>query len=219
MSSNQVRQTPQSSPVTSSTVGTFRCMNVNVDSNLWASVALALATGALVFYTFRLWNEARLARAPRIVAMLDYIGPNYGELRLVNAGAGAAIAVDVSIQARDGELRKWTDSVVLPGDGANFNLLSSQDEEAHKEVRHLDDFVERFAYIEVRGSYTDVAGKSYELEETVDVRMQWNEAKRAGRLAAYRGPARPFYELTRDIRDELRRINQIAEDELPSGSG
>ena len=51
-------------------------------------------TLALVFLTYRLWNETRLAGLPRIVASLDSVEPRHNELRLTNADAGSALNVD-----------------------------------------------------------------------------------------------------------------------------
>lgn len=175
-----------------------------------SSIALGIATVVLAFFTCLLWRETRAARQPRIVASLDIIGPNYGELRIVNAGAGAALDVDITFSAHGGEQRRWAESVVMPGDGVNFNLLSSAEEEENKAARELDGFIETFQTVEVSGSYKDVQTKNYPLQQTVDVRSQWDEAKRAHRLAAFRGPLLPFYDLVRDIRDSLRDIKGIA---------
>jgi hypothetical protein len=162
-----------------------------------SSVALGIATVVLAFFTYRLAQETRAARQPRMVASLDLIAPNYGELRIVNAGAGAAIEVDITFAASGGEERRWTESVVMPGDGVNFNLMSSSDEREHPDAKgDLDHFIEAFTVVEVSGSYEDVRGKKYSLDQVVDVKSQWAEAKRASRLAAFRGPLLPFYEVS-----------------------
>lgn len=175
------------------------------------SIALVIATVVLAFFTYRLWQEARIAREPRIVASLDLIAPNYGELRIVNAGAGAAIDVDITFSAKGGEQRKWAESVVMPGDGVNFSLLSHAEEEEHPAATKLDGFGQAFGVMEVSGTYSDVQGKPYSpLDQIVDIKAQWDEAKRANRLAAFRGRLLPVYKLVKDIRDALRDINRIA---------
>lgn len=170
------------------------------------SVVLGLATIVLALFTALLWMETKAARQPRIVASLDYIAPNYGELRIVNAGAGAAIDIDISFDPAGGEQRRWTEPVLLPGDGVNFNLLSRAEESAHPKAKELDGFIEVFGVLKVSGSYHDVRDKSYPIEQTVDVEDLWSETKRAVRLAAYRGPLLPFYQLLDPMKKSLEKI-------------
>lgn len=92
---------------------------------LGMSVALRLATTVLAWFTRGLWRETRAARWPRMVASLDIFPPSHGELRFVNAGAGATL--DVRFVAEGGEQRRCAEPVVLSGEGQNFDLLSQAD--------------------------------------------------------------------------------------------
>lgn len=171
-----------------------------------SSAGLVIVTLVLAWFTALLWTETKAARRPRVIAALDYIGPNYGELRIVNAGAGAAIDIDISFDPEGGEQRRWTEPVLLPGDGVNFNLLSRAEESAHPKAKELDGFIEVFGVLNVSGGYNDVRDKSYTIEQKVNVEDLWSETKRAVRLASYRGPLLPFYQLIESIKKSLEAI-------------
>jgi hypothetical protein len=143
-----------------------------------------------------------------VVASLDLFPPNHGELRFVNAGAGAALAVDITFAAEGGEQRRWAEPVVLSGDGQNFHLLSQGDQETNPDAKGLDFIIEAFPTLSIDGHYEDVRGETYVLQQTLDIRAQWSEAKGSRRLAAFRGPFLPFYELLRSIKDSMQKISE-----------
>lgn len=173
-----------------------------------SSIGLAIVTVFLAWFTALLWREAKAARQPRVVASLDYIGaPNYAELRVVNAGAGAAIDIDITFDPEGGEKRRWTEPVIMPGEGVNFKLLSRADESEHPDARNdLGGFIEVFGALNVRGTYSDVRDQPYTIAQKVDVDALWSGSKRSVRLAAYRGPLLPFYQQLEGLKEALQTI-------------
>lgn len=169
------------------------------------SLFALLATIALAVFTYRLWMETRAARQPHMVASLDWFPPSHVELRLTNAGAGPALSVDLAFQPEGGETRRWSEPVVTPNDGYNVHWLSRQEEEAG---RGIDYIAERHPTMRVSGKYRDVLGAEYAIDQMLDVRTQWEESRAARRLVAFRGPLLPFYQLLKEVKDELRRTRR-----------
>ena len=170
------------------------------------SLALTLATIVLAWFTWGLWRETKAARRPRLVASVDLIPPNHGELRIVNAGAGAALNVDIGFGFEGCEQRRWGESVVLPSEGRNFHLLSEDDEKKNPGIKDLDSISEALPIMMVGGTYEDVRGERYALEQTLDIRFRWSEAKGSRQLATFRGPLLPLYESLRSIKESVGKI-------------
>lgn len=171
-----------------------------------ATIGLVVATGVLAWFTWGLWQETKASRQPRLVAYIDFFPPDHGEIRFVNAGAGAALNVDITFAAEGGELRRLNPPVVLPGDGLNYHLLSTLDTESNPDVKGLRKMIEAFSTMVVDGTYQDVRGHTYNLNQRLDIGELWNEAKRGRRLAAFRGPLLPFYTLVESLRNEVRQL-------------
>jgi hypothetical protein len=93
--------------------------------------------------------------------------------------------------------------------------LSQSDREKNPDVKGLDQTADAFPAIEISGQYQDVRGKSYAIQQTLELRTRWDEAKGSRRLAAYRGPLLPFYELVQSIKKAL---EHIASDRLSGGT-
>jgi hypothetical protein len=87
----------------------------------------------------------------------------------VNAGAGAALDVDITFAAEGGEVRRLSPLVVLPGDGLNHHLLSTLDTESNPDVKGLGKTVEAFPVMMVDGTYRDVRGHIYNLNQRLDI--------------------------------------------------
>jgi len=175
-------------------------------SLLTATIGLVAATGVLAWFTWGLWQESKASRQPRLVAYIDFFPPDHGEIRFVNAGAGSALNLDITFAAEGGELRRLNPPVVLPGDGLNYHLLSALDTESKPDVKGLGKTIETFPAMVVEGTYQDVRGHIYDLEQRLDLGELWNEAKRGRRLAAFRGPLLPFYTLVESLRNEVRQL-------------
>ena len=173
---------------------------------LIGTTGLVIATGVLAWFTWGLWQETKAARQPRLVAYIDFFPPDHGEIRFVNAGAGAALDVDITFAAEGGEVRRLNPPVVLPGDGLNYHLLSTLDAKSNPDVKGLGKTVEAFPAMAVDGTYRDVRGRIYNLDQRLDIAELWNEAKRGRRLAAFRGPLLPFYTLVESLRNEIRQL-------------
>lgn len=185
-------------------LGTVKVMN-------WAlaisSIALVIATVVLGLFTYRLWRETRAARQPRLVASLDFVAPNYGEVRLVNAGTGAATHIEVTLQPAGGQARRWTESVLLSGEGVNFKLVTDQEDSEHPKTQSdLERFIEVFGQLHVQGTYHDVVDKEYPIDQTIDVGETWGQTKQAVQLRAYRGPLLFFYQEVVKIRETLQKL-------------
>jgi hypothetical protein len=172
---------------------------------LVATTGLVVATGVLAWFTWGLWRETRAARQPRVVAYIDFVTHNYGELRFVNAGAGAALTLDITYGGEGGEQRRLSEPVMVAGDGLSYKLLSVLEREA-SDGESLDNVLKVFPAVVVSGTYEDVRGHTYEVNQRIDIGALHEEAKRGRRLRAFRGPLLPFYQLVSDIRDELKKI-------------
>ena len=172
---------------------------------LIATTGLVVATGVLAWFTWGLWQETKAARQPQVVAFIDFVTHNYGELRFVNAGTGAALNLDITYGGEGGEQRRLNEPVMVAGDGLSYKLLSVLENEA-SEGESLDNVLEMFPAMLVSGTYEDVRGHSYEICQRLEFGSLHEEAKRGRRLSAFRGPLLPFYQLVSDIRDELRKI-------------
>lgn len=172
---------------------------------LASSIALVIATVVLAIFTYQLWKETLGARQPQMVASLDWFPPSHVELRLTNAGAGPALSVDLTFRPEGGEERRWAEPVVMPNEGYNVHWLSRHEEESGKGLTYI---IENHPTMNVSGEYQDVRGRTYSIDQTLDVKTQNEEARAARRLVAFRGPLLPFYELLKDLRDELQGIRQ-----------
>ncbi|MFV2070890.1 MAG: hypothetical protein ACC645_28320 [Pirellulales bacterium] len=176
----------------------------------WAIVvlssALTLATAVLAWFTWGLWRETKAARQPRLVASIDLLPPNHGELRIVNAGTGSALAVSITFGLEGGEQRRWAESVVLQNDARNFHLMSEDDESRNPDVKGLNAVVGAFPTMTVDGNYEDVRGEDYVIQQALDIRAWWQDAKNSRQLAAFRGPLLPFHESLQSIKDSLKKI-------------
>lgn len=63
-----------------------------------------------------------------------------------------------------------------------------------------------FGEMRISGTYTDVMGETYFLDQIIDVGSMWNQTTHAVKLRAYRGPLLPFYQEVTDIKRALRKI-------------
>ncbi|HJQ94677.1 MAG TPA: hypothetical protein VJ935_03085 [Acidimicrobiia bacterium] len=88
----------------------------------------------------------------------------------------------------------------------NYHLLSTLDTETNPDVKGLGKTVEAFPAMVVDGTYQDVRGHTYKLDQRLDIADLWNQAKRGRRLAAFRGPLLPFYTLVESLRNEVRQL-------------
>jgi hypothetical protein len=174
-------------------------------SLLIATTGLVVATAVLAWFTWGLWQETKAARQPQIVAFIDFVTHNYGELRFVNAGFGAALNLDITYGGEGGEQRRLNEPVMVAGDGLSYKLLSVLESEA-SERESLDNVLKVFPVMLASGTYEDVRGHTYEISQRLDIGSLHDEAKRGRRLRAFRGPLLPFYQLVSDIRDELRKV-------------
>ena len=136
---------------------------------LIATIGLVAATGVLAWFTRGLWQETKASRQPRLVAYIDFFPPDHGEIRFVNAGSGSALDVDITFAADGGELRRLNPPVVLPGDGLNYHLLSTLDTESNPDVKGFGKTVEAFPAMLVDGTYQDVRGNTYKLNQRLDI--------------------------------------------------
>ena len=176
---------------------------------LVATIVLALATVVLALFTWRLWQETKAARQPRIVASLDLVIPMYGELRIANAGVGVALAVDITFSAQPGgEQRRWRPAVVLSGEGANFGLLSQSEQTQHPKVQDLDPITELFTSVSITGTYVDVRGKKYTIDQTLQLASEWGVMKAANQIAAVRGPMRQLHDAVVSMDKSLKKLAQ-----------
>lgn len=173
---------------------------------LIATTGLVVATGVLAWFTWGLWQETKAARQPGVVAFIDFVTHNYGELRFVNAGSGPALNLDITYGGEGGEQRRLNEPVMVAGDGLSYKLLSVLESEASEGGEGLDSILKVFPAMLVSGTYEDVRGHAYEISQRLEIGALHEEAKRGRRLRAFRGPLLPFYQLVSDIRDELRKI-------------
>jgi hypothetical protein len=176
---------------------------------LVSSVVLVLVTGVLAWVTGALWLETKAARRPRLVATLDVVGGMLGELRIVNAGTGAALNVDVSFSPEpSGTERRWRTAAVLSGAGVSFDLVSDDDQaRAGLEGDKLDALVDAFPRIRVVGSYEGARGEEYDLDQTLDLAGEWSAAIAAEQLASFRGPMQPLYHIAESVEKSLRSLD------------
>lgn len=92
-----------------------------------ATLALVAITAYYAFKTSQLVREAIKARRPLLVPTIDFIAGDRAELRVVNAGAGAAVTLDLDFGWHpDGPQKEWT-GVLPAGESENFKLLSQSD--------------------------------------------------------------------------------------------
>lgn len=155
-------------------------------AQLITSIALLAATVVLAVYTANLWLEARAARLPRVVGNLYLLPPSFGELRVVNAGQGAAFDVEVEFGAVGDERRHWSTAVLLPGEGWNFKLHSSGEYES------LNQWSGKYQQFTVSARYADIRGKVTDSTDTLELEQMWRQVAGSHQLAPYRGPLAPI---------------------------
>lgn len=162
-------------------------------------------TSALVIATSKLADEARANRRPHIVASLHFFPPDYGELRLVNAGGSSAVNIAIRFWAvPSGMIRSWSNPLMEVADSANFRLLPGESS------TRLPDFVRQYRSLHIKGRYSDVEGAEFEIDADVPVSEVWGNLGDAQQLVAARRETDRQIKAIEDIASELRKSKPTA---------
>lgn len=160
---------------------------------------LVAGTHELAKETKALVEEARTARRPHVVATLQVLPPKLGELRILNAGASAALQISLRFwPLPSGIIRSWSFPVLSSGESVNF-ALSPGDPSAT-----IIDFLNQYHSVIVKGSYVDGFGSEFEIDDEINVRHMWQDLREADQLAAARTHEGMQIEALKGISEEIR---------------
>jgi hypothetical protein len=151
--------------------------------------------------TVKIMEEALRAEfRPHLNASLERVGPTAVELSLKNLGKGPAIDCNVQISMEpSGELRRWYNPLLAPGDSETFQL----------EPYQLNELAEKYDSITICGKYKDIFGESYEVDEKIDlkeIRKTWYES----RIILREPLERKMDEIIRELKGIQAEIKKIA---------
>jgi hypothetical protein len=162
-----------------------------------ASIGLVIVTGGLVYvtsqlssYTGNLVTEAKLTRdemasaraemtetrllgiRPHILIEVIVASPTYGLLGLRNVGPGYAKELRMAIAYEPLDIvREWAWPVLAPGEAHQFILPDP--------IVSLDSAEELGLVAAVTGSFSDILGESYRLDQRFEFAPWWAAAKQA----------------------------------------
>jgi hypothetical protein len=133
------------------------------DAIVVLSFALVLVTGYYAWETHRMVGEMRKARGaqllPKLTVGVKSVAGGYGFWRVLNAGPGPAIEVDLQIAPEPGgQPRRWNDPVVLPGESHEFIPATSRGGGSKEYL--LDNLTKLYSHLRLTGSYRDALGVS-----------------------------------------------------------
>lgn len=143
-----------------------------------ATLLLVAITGYYARKTSQLVSEAIKARRPLLVPLIDFIAPDYAELRLLNAGAGAADTLSLDFGWHPGGPTKHWTGALAAAESENFKLFPKGET--------LNQYLSSYDSISVTARYTDGLGGSFTLDRTVPIKSMSEESASALRLIAPR---------------------------------
>ncbi len=146
---------------------------------LVASIVLVAVTAIYVTLTGDMVREARDARLdavrPALVLRLDGVGPVHSFFSLVNAGQGTAVDIDVTltfhalVEGGHEHVVRWRAPSLAPQAHAQF---MPKDATGMVELE-TEKLVGMFSKVTVKGSLKDVAGRSHNVEVSLDDLPGW----------------------------------------------
>lgn len=139
-------------------------------------------------------EKARKAEfMPHIRAELSLFGPVFLILKLTNFGKGPATNVKAEITfLPSGQQRQLTQTILSPDESFRIYLPEGSMEKAGK----------KSAKINVKGTYTDIFGKNFEVDETIDTNDFIEKTKQLRHLVER------DLKFVDNIKDELHKINK-----------
>jgi len=172
---------------------------------LWASVLVTIVlVGINAYYAWQTrqtigeMEKARKAEfMPHIKASLIFLGPVYLTLKLTNVGKGPAMNVDARIVFLPSkETRPWEQRIISPNEFMHILLPDG----------NIKRVCRKSAQIELRGTYNDIFGQSFEIKEVIDTNEFIEKSKE---LKPFLEP--DFPPLLKQIKDELGKIRSAIE--------
>ncbi len=175
----------------------------------WTDIAnlalVAVLVGATCYYAWRthsMVKEMREARRmqllPRLKLTLHWIGVNHSDVRIVNAGVGPAVDVEMDVWFGEEryDLRQWKKPLMAPGEYAEFfyPLTEKNQTPTNDEIKDL------WRTVNMSARYKDAVGESFTANESLDVGSLWDAA--VGSREAVQEPE------IRKIREKLERIEK-----------
>jgi len=150
----------------------------------WLTLALVIVNGIFAWLMLRSVQEMRKSRElqvrPKLAPDLHVVGPALAFLRLSNVGQGPALDVKVRVVlvARDGgegdDDRLWRCSLFVPGENHEFLPPDAES----KVYLTVDELVQRYRCLALRGTMRDSLGNSIRVdEESGDLEETWGAMK------------------------------------------
>ena len=180
-------------------------------------MAIEILTAALVLITaYYAWQnramvrEMRQARGvpllPKVVPTLRLLGAGHCLPRITNIGPGAATDVDVNVGfAPGGPVRRWISPIVVPGEIHDFYI---QEESQTPDLTIADQLITKYSQLTLQGSYKNVIGESFTVDETVDIKELWELAKSSQHLQPQEDP---LAKRMKELHGELKGIHKALE--------
>ena len=142
-----------------------------------ATLAVALATLYQAYAARQTVQEMKASRkleqTPHLHVFLNIEKVVLVFLMFANIGKAAAVGIQAkAIFKKDGETieeRPYNAEVILPLDGVQLILPET----------HFDNMLTKFTHIDVTGTYQDVFGQSYTINQSIDVKEFVNHIKKA----------------------------------------
>jgi hypothetical protein len=183
----------------------------------WAIVVLtAVLVGVTAYYAWQnhqMVREMRRSRelsiAPKLTISIFMLGPTYGLARLVNAGQGPALQVEVTLafHRRDGSEvieRQWQSNFMPPGESHDFiepdELL---------DVRSTEALARECSEITIKGTMRSSLGNAISVDETTGDLQEWFEMSRRALHVWEEEPRRKIPKELENIRKELEQIRRF----------
>jgi len=180
----------------------YELFSIIVKDPLWASVFVTIVLVAInAYYAWQVrqtiyeMEKARKAEfLPHIRAELDWVGPIFLVLQLTNFGRGPAVNIKAQINFLPSrEQRLWNQTIMSPAESIRIFLPEGQ----------IDKVCESSAKILVKGTYEDIFGQTFEINDTIDTREFIDQAKQLKQLLE-----RDIPRLVETIKDELANISK-----------
>ncbi len=146
---------------------------------LAASIGLVIVTGGLVYFTWRLADEATKTRTemaearslsvrPRLAFDLMVLGGKVGLLLIRNVGNGVAlnVRVDLIFGGAEPDSRRWSEPSIVPGESHELKLPEHA-------LRNINSLADDDMRIHVRGVMYDVNKQETRFEEDFHASEWW----------------------------------------------
>jgi hypothetical protein len=175
------------------------------------TAALVVTTAIYSYFTWRMAKEMQETRVqalrPRLGLLVRPYGPTGGFLALRSLGPGTALDVSVTLRFEpSGEARDWRTPVFPPGDEAEFFFPDTESGQA-PDFTMLE---EHGVVATVTGSVLDVAGKSHQVDERLDV-ATWAKVLTSAHQRYDTEPADKIATELKKIRETFDKVRRVLE--------